>query len=203
MNTKRQKGFTLIELIIVIVILTVLWAMSIPSCYSPARRRRYQIQKECFSNQRVLNGATEMYNMDSKEIITKVLPGADYEDFENELIRGNYLKEPLIPPSDECSYGYIEEKDDVGVFCKVHGKYTSSSVIKLPKYDKSKEKPLSRDYYSFRKSIKTSKTIREAREGIINIIISKPFLIFIGITIFILSIIPYKKKNKSNIQINR
>ena len=29
------------------------------------------------------------------------------------------------------------------------------------------------------------------------------FLIFIGITVFILSVLPYKKKNKSNVKINR
>ncbi len=210
MLNKYKKGFSFIELIIVIIIISVLAAMSGPTCTvgkSSAKRRK--IRSECFSNQRVLEGAIEMYNMDNPEKITIALPGADYENIEAILIREKYLYDPLIPPCNVCSYGYIEdEKGAAGVFCKNHGKPTiySSSYNenpKLPEYDKSKEKPLSQDYYQVRNTVKTSKTIKEIREKIIEIIISKPFLIFIGITIFILAVLPYKKKNKSNIKINR
>ena len=81
---------------------------------------------------------------------------------------------------------------------------SSDSEPVLPEYDISKEKPLTHDYYKVRSNAKISKTIREAREFIIEIIISKPFLIILGIIVFSLAIIPYKKfKKNSNIKLNR
>lgn len=75
--------------------------------------------KACYSNQRVLMGAVEMYNMDvpDKDTIHEL----DNKTIEI-LIEKHYLK-PLTYPEPECSY--ISEGDllkDAGyIRCKFHG----------------------------------------------------------------------------------
>jgi prepilin-type N-terminal cleavage/methylation domain-containing protein len=58
---KNRKGFTLIELMIVIAIIGILAAMAIPNFKKAREQAR---EKACYSNIRVLLGAIEMYNMD-------------------------------------------------------------------------------------------------------------------------------------------
>ena len=76
--------------------------------------RRVSVRdKACFSNQRVIQGAVEMYNMDSKVKM-------DNLDI-NLLIKGKYLMQPTKPES-SCEYSNIGDLSDDGfVFCKYHG----------------------------------------------------------------------------------
>ena len=76
--------------------------------------RRVSVRdKACFSNQRVIQGAVEMYNMDSEVKM-------DNLDI-NLLIKGKYLMQPTKPES-SCEYSNIGDLSDDGfVFCKYHG----------------------------------------------------------------------------------
>jgi prepilin-type N-terminal cleavage/methylation domain-containing protein len=77
-NNKRN-GFTLVELAIVILIIWLLSTLATPYDYHRPNPKR-AIQKQCFSNQRLLQGAIEMYNMDHSIMLDKAFPGyeADY-----------------------------------------------------------------------------------------------------------------------------
>lgn len=53
-------------------------------------------EKSCFTNQRVIYGAIEMYNMDNEKLMTSI-------DF-SKLLEGKYLKEIPTKPSKDCEY---------------------------------------------------------------------------------------------------
>lgn len=114
----KKSGFALIELLIVILIIWFLASLSmerIPSSHP------YKISKKtCFSNQRFLSGAIDMYNMDNYDnMLDKAFPGYEFEEFHKLLIRKNYLKENTINTRiKDCSYGFV---DYGNVFCVIHG----------------------------------------------------------------------------------
>ncbi len=58
---KRQKGVTLIELLIVVLILAALAAIAIPRISASASNAK---QKACDTNVSLVNSAIEMYNAD-------------------------------------------------------------------------------------------------------------------------------------------
>ena len=113
----NKKGFSFIELVLVIFIIFIifiLYAMSRPNVRPVTG---YRIQKACYSNIRVLMGAAELYNMDVKE--EEQMKSLDIKH----LIKTKYLKdEPVLPDKEKCVYysEYIEE-DGLYVWCKYHG----------------------------------------------------------------------------------
>ena len=112
---KNRKGFTLIELMIVIAIIGILAAMAIPNFKKARASAR---QKACYSNIRVLQGAVEMYNMDVSTMMTTLNQGT--------LRNGKYLKgtADLMCPETSKQKGYKESGDltDNGeITCGYHG----------------------------------------------------------------------------------
>ncbi len=112
---KNRKGFTLIELMIVIAIIGILAAMAIPNFKKARASAR---QKACYSNLRVLQGAVEMYNMDVSTMMTTLE--------QSTLISGKYVKasSPLICPetSKGGTYGASGNLTDDGeITCSYHG----------------------------------------------------------------------------------
>ena len=111
---KNRKGFTLIELMIVIAIIGILAAMAIPNFKKARASAR---QKACYSNMRVIQGAVEMYNMD----VSTMMSTLD----QNTLISGKYIKatSPLICPetSKGGSYSGTDLCDNGEIICSYHG----------------------------------------------------------------------------------
>ena len=106
----NRKGFTLIELMIVIAIIGILAAMAIPNFKKARASAR---QKACYSNIRVIQGAVEMYNMDSAQMMNTLSIG--------DLKAGHYLKEEPVKPETQCSYQGTGLENDGSVYCSFHG----------------------------------------------------------------------------------
>ena len=114
-NYSNKNAFTFIELIIVVIILAILFAMAQPNRRPPRASHR---EKACFSNLRVIQGAVEMYNMDvdSKNLMKTL-------DLDI-LVKGNYLKKLPDKPEESClymSYGDLSSHTESLVFCNYHG----------------------------------------------------------------------------------
>jgi hypothetical protein len=85
------------------------------------RARKGSIIKNCFSNQRVILGAIEMYNMDTNTMYYTLNP-SDLADASSPLIKGGYLRSPIINADAKCvmrSYGNLAEEGVI--YCEYHG----------------------------------------------------------------------------------
>ena len=164
--------------------------------YKPARASARQ--KACFSNQRVLSGAIEMYNMDHTDYLPTSLPGGDFEELQNILIKEKYIKSFIEGPEDGCSYGLIVKDPknfDFDVFCKKHGTIETTDIDKpiIPTYNSRDEKPFSEEYT--RK--KAAKNREKAIHAIMYQLLNSP-LFYVFFIIFIIFISNTgKKKQKS------
>ncbi len=107
---KNRKGFTLIELMIVIAIIGILAAMAIPNFKKARASAR---QKACYSNIRVIQGAVEMYNMD----VSTMMVGLSMTN----LTKGNYMKTSPIGPETTCKYTGSDLAGNGSVYCSYHG----------------------------------------------------------------------------------
>jgi len=100
---KNEKGFTLVELMVVVVIIGVLVAIAIP-VYNNVQGTAQQ--NACDATVRTLNGASSMYNANTGAFPTSVA----------DLVNGGYILEtPACPTTGEYQVTN-------GVFsCTVHG----------------------------------------------------------------------------------
>lgn len=64
---KRQRGFTLIELIAVLVILTIIMSIAIPSISASIERSK---EKQRNAKIKIMESAAEIYIVDRKSLIT-------------------------------------------------------------------------------------------------------------------------------------
>ncbi len=72
-------------------------------------------EKTCFFNQRIIQGAVEMYNMDVKK--DEEMNNLDIDI----LFKGNYLKEIPKKPEESCQYVGSDLNKSGVVFCLYHG----------------------------------------------------------------------------------
>jgi prepilin-type N-terminal cleavage/methylation domain-containing protein len=116
---KNRKGFTLIELMIVIAIIGILAAMAIPNFKKAREQAR---EKACYSNIRVLLGAIEMYNMDHSVMM-------DSPD-QNKLTTNTYLKAAVVCPETGGTYQGSNLSKDGVLSCSLHGTVDGSAAGK-------------------------------------------------------------------------
>ncbi len=171
MNSKKPL------LTIFLFLISFLSIESSVSAYKPARESSRQ--KACFSNQRVIAGALEMYWMDNSTPIGTTLPGRDFEELENMFIRCHYIKDTLDRPEEDCSYGIIvkdPEKYDYDVFCKKHGTIETTDYERpiIPSYDESLERPFSIEF----KNLMAKKYQQRRREKLFRDFLTSPLLSF-------------------------
>jgi len=108
----KRKGFTLIELMIVISIIGVLAAIAVPS-FTAVRIKSNR--RACHANQKTILGALEMYNLDEGKAL--VISGNTELDL---LKNGKYLQSRPTDPG--CSGSDNYRSDAVGnVWCQMHG----------------------------------------------------------------------------------
>ena len=98
------------QILVGTAVIGVLAAIAIPNF---AKARIEARKKACFANQRVLLGATEMYNMDNEKMLGELNIEA--------LLSGQYLREAPVCP-DGGKYGNIGILfEDGKINCSVHG----------------------------------------------------------------------------------
>lgn len=141
------------------------------------------IPKECFSNQKLIINAIKGYNANTLKRIEEALPGKDFEDLEELLIKNWYLNSPIKLPAPECSYGYVTEDKKEIVFCKHHG--SADSVI-IPAYNTTLEKPFSEKYLKKIEDLKNARTKKESAIAQIRNLIDPTILIIGGLLFIIL-----------------
>lgn len=108
---KNRKGFTLIELMIVIAIIGILAAMAIPNFKKAREQAR---EKACYSNIRVLLGAIEMYNMDHSVMLNS-------PDQSKLLGAAGYLKAAVVCPETGGTYEGSDLSGNGVLSCSKHG----------------------------------------------------------------------------------
>jgi len=121
MNQRRKrKGFTLIELMIVIAIIGVLAAIAVPN-FRQARKKSNQ--RACYANQKTILGALEMYNLDTGQAIT-IADNTQLDTLRNE----KYLQ--ATPTDPGCTGSANYRSDAAGnVWCLMHGNIEGESGV--------------------------------------------------------------------------
>ena len=112
---KRQKGFTLVELIVVIAILAILAVLAVPRFTGTLRKSQYRTHN---ANVRTIESAVSIYEAEEGKLPDDI----------NALVGGNYLKEvptnPMTKTKDyEVSEGVVSPGmvDDEGNFVESSG----------------------------------------------------------------------------------
>lgn len=141
------------------------------------------IPKECFSNQKLIINAIKGYNSNTLKMKEMALPGKDFEELEELLIKDCYLNNSIKLPAPECSYGYITVDKKEIVFCKHHG---SADSLVIPDYDRSKEKPYSEKYLKKIEDLKNARTKKETVIAQIRNLIDPTILIIAGLLFIVL-----------------
>lgn len=131
-NKKNQKGFTLVELMIVIVIIGILVAVAVPIYKSVQKNAR---KKACLSNIKVLQSAVLIYQVENgTENVDGIFSGERIEFNPANLtnINASYLKAvqnpEIIYPNSVHSYTLVKSNKDehgnyhsITVYCSRHG----------------------------------------------------------------------------------
>ena len=116
-NFRNNKGFTLIELMIVVVIIGILAAIAIPNFLKVQNKAK---DKACLSNRKVLYDACNKYLMDTSADVSA--SGSLLADPTATGWEGPYVKEfPSCPTAGAYSFGAVYATGTISVSCTSHG----------------------------------------------------------------------------------
>ena len=102
----KDEGFTLIELMVVVLIIGILVAIAIPVFNSAKANAQ---KKSCFANQRTIDGASNTYTAETGAYPASGNPGVDA------LVAADYLKsEPKCPAPVNATTWYYYSLDASG-----------------------------------------------------------------------------------------
>ena len=108
-RVRRRKGFTLIEIMIVVLIIAVLLAIAIPNFL---RARETSRAKSCCANLRQIETAKEQWAMDTKAGAL-ALPGE--ADLVDEYMKGTPDQLPDCPSAGVYAIGNMSTRPSCGV----------------------------------------------------------------------------------------
>jgi type IV pilus assembly protein PilA len=122
MFRKSDEGFTLVELMVVVLIIGILVAIAIPVFNAAARTAR---QRTCHSNQRTIDGAVQQFMAAD--------PGNTYAEITGDVVDGghplvpDYIKEAPKCPADDAAWYSLDASGSVegcpSAEDEVHGAY--------------------------------------------------------------------------------
>lgn len=101
----NEKGFTLVEILIVLVVIGILAAMAIPSLATVTRNAKIQT---CKANLRTIAAVAEVYFLDHDNT---------YPESMDDLVGGGYLKKAVTCPLNGGEYELSVEDDEFVVTC--------------------------------------------------------------------------------------
>ena len=160
---------------ILLSLVIILSFFNIPSVFA---RRDAAYHKACFSNQRVILGAIEMYNMDHDVMMTEC------NEYNLHLLCDEgYLKQMPTKPREQCEYLSNSDLTATGViYCKYHGSFDHDEKTQQPVV------PPSPEYLAEQDRIRYNRLMNELT----------PVFVVLGV-IFVIgfAIIPTKKKKAS------
>jgi len=104
MNIRSKKGFTLVEIMIVVVIIGLLAAMAIPAFQ---KVRRDSIKKTMVNDARILMNAAQQYFMDKAvtTIDSTVLVGSATSNYIKALSKGNTVTPATLTSASDFTLG--------------------------------------------------------------------------------------------------
>ncbi|NLL19375.1 MAG: prepilin-type N-terminal cleavage/methylation domain-containing protein [Clostridia bacterium] len=119
---KNQKGFTLVELMVVVVIIGILIAIAVPA-YSKIKESSEA--KACEANMRTIFSAIQVYRVDKKEEPTDVKQLADY-------FEGAVPTCPSAEDAEDGEYNIVNGKVECPLKDKDHGSYGGDGGSETP-----------------------------------------------------------------------
>ena len=117
LKRKRNAGFTLIEIMIVVLIIAILLAIAIPNFL---RARETSRAKSCQANMRQVETAKEQWAMDNKKGVAAEAAAADLV---TEYMRGTDNTLPLCPSSGTYTIGDMATRPSCSVGANAAGAY--------------------------------------------------------------------------------
>lgn len=101
-NSVKRKGFTVVELVVVLAVLVILAAVTLPILYNYTDKARIASDEYTVS---ILNKVTEVYSVQEEIFTGDVFEGiASDEDRMQKLIEEKYLYEIPIPIKEDASF---------------------------------------------------------------------------------------------------
>ena len=115
---KNERGYTIMELLVVIVIIGVLAAIGVPAYNNMTTRAR---KTACDANKRTIATAVGMYYADHEKYPADGAAPSTLVDPADNLYIENVAT--LVCPTDKSAYTIVNDGTNVSVNCAEHGNF--------------------------------------------------------------------------------